>query len=146
MRATKKQRAWDLRTRTGTRTGVEFTALTFPCSFNRDRVSEMPRAGATLREAMGEKDLRKETGLQEGRTREAPRDPRAGSREKEILGATAITARFGCVRVRGDGGFWRRGDRKGSRSRTVELEEGPTSCAFKGRIHASWLTPHVGPS
>lgn len=65
----------------------------------------MPGAGATLREAMGEKDLRKDMGLQEGRTREAPRDTRAGRREKEMLGATAITARFGCVRARGDGGF-----------------------------------------
>ncbi|RWW00255.1 hypothetical protein GW17_00036784 [Ensete ventricosum] len=52
----------------------------------------MPGAGATLREAMGEKDLRKEKGWPEGRLREAPRDPRTGSREKEMLGATAIAA------------------------------------------------------
>lgn len=55
----------------------------------------MPGARATLWDAMGKKDLREETDLQEGRGREMPQEFREGSNDKEILEAKAITAAWG---------------------------------------------------
>lgn len=46
---------------------------------------------------MGKKDFGEETDLQEGRGREMPQELRERSNDKEILGATAITAAWGIL-------------------------------------------------
>lgn len=43
----------------------KWVMLTFPCSFNLEKVSDIPRDGDTLREAIGEREFGREMGLNE---------------------------------------------------------------------------------